>query len=92
MADLFAGTYARGAAAAAVSGEAWLAAMLEVEAALARACEHEGLIPPGSAAAIAAACEPAGFDLACLARDGGEHASVVVPLVRALRARLGDPL
>ena len=92
MADLFAGTYARGAAAAAVSGEAWLAAMLEVEAALARACENEGLIPPGSAAAIAAACEPTGFDLARLARDGGEHASVVVPLLAALRARLGDPV
>ncbi len=92
MADLFAGTYARGAAAAAVSGEAWLAAMLEVEAALARACENEGLIPPGSAAAIAAACEPTGFDLARLARDGGEQASVVVPLLAALRARLGDPV
>ena len=92
MADLFAGTYARGAAAAAVSGEAWLAAMLEVEAALARACENEGLTPRGSAAAIAAACEPTGFDLARLARDGGEHASVVVPLVAALRARLGDPV
>lgn len=92
MADLFAGTYARGPAAAAVSAEAWLAAMLEVEAALARASENEGLIPSGIAAAIAAACDPTGFDLARLARDGGEHASVVVPLVQALRGRVGDPI
>ena len=92
MADLFAGTYGRGAAAAAASGEAWLAAMLDVEAALARASEREGLIPPGAAAAIVAACDPAGFDLGGLARDGGEHASVVVPLVRTLRTRVGEPL
>jgi 3-carboxy-cis,cis-muconate cycloisomerase len=92
VADLFAGTYGRGAAAAAASGEAWLAAMLEVEAALAVACENAGLIPSGSAAAIAAACDPSGFDLTVLARDGGEHASVVVPLVRALRARVGSDL
>jgi 3-carboxy-cis,cis-muconate cycloisomerase len=66
--------------------------MLDVEAALARACEHEGLSPSGSAATIAAACDPAGFDLAALARNGGEHASVIVPLVRELRARVGEPV
>jgi len=92
VADLFAGTYGRGAAAAAVSGEAWLAAMLDVEAALARACEQEGLVPAGAAARIAAACDPAAFDLAALARDGGDHASVVVPLVWALRERVGESL
>ena len=92
MADLFAGTYARGAAAAAAASEAWLAAMLDVEAALARACEHEGLIPSGAADRILAACDPTGFDLVELAREGGEHASVVVPLVRALRIRVGEPI
>ena len=92
MADLFAGTYRRGAAAVATCGRAWLTAMLDVEVALARACEHEGLIPPGAAAAIAAACDPDAFDIAKLAGEGGEHASVVVPLVRALRARVGKPL
>jgi 3-carboxy-cis,cis-muconate cycloisomerase len=92
VADLFAGTYGRGAAAAAVSGEAWLLAMLEVEAALARACEREGLVPAEAAVRIAAACDPAGFDPAALARDGGDHASVVVPLVRVLRERVGEPL
>ena len=41
---LLAGIYARGAVAAQVSDEAWLQAMLDVEAALARACAAEGLI------------------------------------------------
>jgi 3-carboxy-cis,cis-muconate cycloisomerase len=66
--------------------------MLEVEAALARACEREGLVPAEAAAQIVAACDPAGFDLTELARDGGNHASVVVALVRVLRERVGEPL
>jgi 3-carboxy-cis,cis-muconate cycloisomerase len=92
LADLFAGTYRRGEAAVATRGQAWLAAMLDVEVALARACEREGLIAPGAAAAIAAACDPDALDVAKLAGEGGEHVSVVVPLVRALRARVGKPL
>ena len=50
---LFDALYARGPVAAQTDGRAWLAAMLDVEAALARACAAEGLIPAPSAEAIA---------------------------------------
>src|SRR4051812_36812832 len=87
---LFGGIYARGEVAAEVSDEAWLRAMLDVEAALARACAREGLIPEDAASRIAAACErPDGFDLAALGRGGGQHASPVVPLGAALREAVG---
>jgi 3-carboxy-cis,cis-muconate cycloisomerase len=88
VSGLFAGIYARGDAAACVSAGRWLAAMLEVEAALARACAAEGLIPPDAAERIAAACEPSGFDLDELAREAARHATPVIPLVAALRSRL----
>ncbi|MEA2126964.1 MAG: 3-carboxy-cis,cis-muconate cycloisomerase [Solirubrobacteraceae bacterium] len=69
MSDLFSGTYAR---AGAVTGELWLAALLEVEAALTPDVEIPG---------------PDAFDLTELAREGADHASVVVPLAAALRER-----
>jgi 3-carboxy-cis,cis-muconate cycloisomerase len=89
---LFAGTYARGGAAAQTDDAGWLQALLDVEAALARACASENLIPAEAAETIAAACRAPAFDAAALAREGGEHASVVVPLVRALRAAVGEDL
>lgn len=87
---LFDGTYARGAAAAAVSDGAWLRALLDVEAALARAGAATGAVPADAVARIAAVCRPERFDLDALARDGGQHASIIVPLVRALRGAVGD--
>lgn len=89
---LFAGIYARGGAAGAVSDEAWLGAMLEVEAALARACAREQLIPSAAADAIAAACRELDIDPCELGQEAAAHASPVVPLVRALRMRLGPEL
>ncbi|HWF35167.1 MAG TPA: lyase family protein [Solirubrobacteraceae bacterium] len=89
---LFSATYARGGAAAQSGDAAWLQALLDVEAALARACASEELIPAHAAEAIAAACRPERFDAAAIGREGGEHASVVVPLVRALREAVGDKL
>jgi 3-carboxy-cis,cis-muconate cycloisomerase len=86
---LFAGTYARGAAAERVSGAAWLQAMLDVEAALATACAQEGVIPVEAAEAIAATCDAERFDLAAIAREGANDASPVIPLVRALREVVG---
>src|SRR5829696_6336899 len=87
---LFGGTYARGDAAAAVGDAAWLAAMLDVEAALARACARDGLIPDDAAEAIAAACaRPQAFDLEAIGREAARHASPVVPLVAALRGAVG---
>ncbi|HST40205.1 MAG TPA: 3-carboxy-cis,cis-muconate cycloisomerase [Conexibacter sp.] len=86
---LFDGTYARGAAAQAVTDAGWLRALLDVEAALARAGAATGLVPADAAERIAAACAPERFDLAVLAREAGEHATVVVPLVRVLKAAVG---
>ncbi len=88
---LFGGLYARGGAAGQVSGEAWLQAMLDSEAALARACAREQLMSTTDAEAIAAACQAERFELAAIAEGAAEHASPVVALVRALRAAVGEP-
>jgi 3-carboxy-cis,cis-muconate cycloisomerase len=84
--DLFTPIFVPAAVQDAVSGAAWLRAMLDVEAALARAEAAEGVIPDGAAAAIAAA-SPDLSGLAVAARGAGNP---VVPLVKALRAAAGD--
>jgi 3-carboxy-cis,cis-muconate cycloisomerase len=88
---LFGGIYARGAVAAEVSDRAWLQAMLDVEAALARACAAESLIPGLAADEIAAACRADRFDMAALGRDAADSATPVVALVKALRAAVAEP-
>jgi 3-carboxy-cis,cis-muconate cycloisomerase len=88
---LFAGVYARGEVASELTDGAWLQAMLDVEAALARACSQEGLIGAESGERIAAACVARDFDLAALGREAAQHASPVVGLVAALRAAVGEP-
>ncbi len=87
--DLFAGTYARGHAADAVTAEAWVRAMVDAEAALAAACVVEGLISPQAGEAILCALQQAPFDADAIAAEAGEHATPVVPLVRELRERVG---
>ena len=67
-----------------------LAAMLWFEVALARAQANLGMIPAGAAESIAQAAIPEKFDAASLAREAREHATVAVPLVRALRARVRE--
>lgn len=74
---------------AAVSGSAWLEAMLEVERALASAGRVAGLVPADAAGVIVAACDPGAFDVEALAAEGRSVASPAEPLVRALRARVG---
>jgi 3-carboxy-cis,cis-muconate cycloisomerase len=73
----------------AVSDGAWLAAMLEAERALARAEASAGVIPAADADAIAAACEPAGYDVEAVCADGRRVGNPAEPLVRALRERVG---
>jgi 3-carboxy-cis,cis-muconate cycloisomerase len=72
----------------AVSGRAWLQAMLEAEGALAVAQGRVGLIPPDAAEAIASCCKKgpyAGlFDPEELGRKGRSQGNPVPPLVRAL--------
>ncbi|MGD1049486.1 MAG: lyase family protein [Solirubrobacteraceae bacterium] len=87
---LFDALYARGPVAAGVDGRAWLGAMLEVEAALARACAAEGLIPAASASVIADACDVDAFDLATIAAAAGESATPVIAIVATLREAVGE--
>jgi 3-carboxy-cis,cis-muconate cycloisomerase len=47
-------------------------------------------VPAAAAELIAAACRADRFDSAAIGRAGAEHASPVVPLVRALREAVGD--
>lgn len=72
-------------AAAATSDESFLAAMLEVEVALAASMAEHGGIPAAHAQSICAAADPAHFDvrsIALRARGGGNP---VIPLLADLR-------
>jgi 3-carboxy-cis,cis-muconate cycloisomerase len=85
---LFGGLFARGAAAAEVTDRTWLRAMLDAEAALARAQARAGLIAPETADAIGRACRPEAYDIEALGRATADTANPVVPLVRALREQV----
>jgi 3-carboxy-cis,cis-muconate cycloisomerase len=69
---------------------AWLQAMLDVEAALARAGTRAGLVPAEAAQAIAEQCRAEYFDVADLGRRAVASATPVVPLVRDLTARVPE--
>jgi 3-carboxy-cis,cis-muconate cycloisomerase len=73
----------------AVSGRAWVAAMLEAECALAVAEGRLGVIPAEAAEQIAAACNPEAFDPEQLGVEGRQAANPAEPLVRALRDAVG---
>ena len=79
---LFGGLFGRGAVA--VSDQDWLQAMLDTEAALARALERAGLAPAGSGSAVTAAATAAMFDTAELGRQAVLAGNPVPALVRAL--------
>jgi 3-carboxy-cis,cis-muconate cycloisomerase len=88
---LFDGVFARGGAAAEVDGAAWLRALLDAEAALARAHARAGLIPAAHAEAVARACVPERVDAAAVAAAAADGGNPVIPLVRELtRAVDGD--
>ncbi len=74
----------------ALGDSAWLAALLEVEAALARAEVAAGVIPEEAGEAIGAACRPESFDPSALAEESRAPGNPVEPLVRALREAVGD--
>ncbi|WP_247661961.1 3-carboxy-cis,cis-muconate cycloisomerase [Micromonospora sp. U21] len=63
-----------------------LQAMLDVEAALARAGAECGLLPAAAAEAIAGQCRAERYDLAALGRAADAAGNPVVPLVRELTA------
>jgi 3-carboxy-cis,cis-muconate cycloisomerase len=86
---LFDGVLARGGVRAAVGDEAWLQALLDVEAARARAQAAAGVIPADHAEAIAAACRPERYDIAALGEQAADVGNPATPLVRALRDEVG---
>ncbi|HET9141506.1 3-carboxy-cis,cis-muconate cycloisomerase [Actinophytocola sp.] len=80
-------------AAAGLGDAAWLAAMLEVEVALARAQARLGVVPAAAAATIASLAQAERFDLAALAVEARGAANPVVAVVRALTEQVAavDP-
>ena len=90
MTGLFDGTFARGPVAGVLTDEAWLRALLAVEAALARAAARLGLVPTTAADAVSAACaDPGGLDLARVVREASDAGNPVPPLVKVLQAAVG---
>lgn len=85
---LFDAVLARGAVTREVDDRSWLRAMLDVEAALARAGAVAGLVPAAAAADITAGCAGE-FDIAALGRAATQSGNPVVPLVRALEVAVG---
>jgi len=81
---LFDGLFGRGAVG--VSDPDWLQALLDAEAALARAAERAGLVPSGAGAAVTAAARAAEFDAAEIGRQAALTGNPVPALVRALSA------
>ncbi|MBB5943961.1 3-carboxy-cis,cis-muconate cycloisomerase [Xanthomonas sp. 3307] len=73
---------------AAFDDRARLQAMLDVEAALARAQARCGVIPASAAAPIAAACDAARYDVAALAAATALAGNPAIPLVKALTAQV----
>lgn len=69
-----------------------IAAMCEVELALAAEGEAQGLLPQGSAEAIAVALEPEPFDEAAIAADVAKGGNVAIPFVKQAKAMLPESL
>jgi 3-carboxy-cis,cis-muconate cycloisomerase len=80
---LFGGVFSRGAAD--TGSHAWLRAMLDTEAALARALERAGLAPAGTGAAVTAAAATAPFDPDALGQRAALAGNPVPGLVAELR-------
>src|SRR5512133_1811638 len=79
---LFSGVFGRGDVD--TGDQAWLAAMLDSEAALARALERAGLAPAGAGAAVTQAANAGTIDAADLGRRAALTGNPVPALVRAL--------
>ena len=87
---LFDATFARGGVADAVSDDAWFRALLDVEAALARAAARTGLVPGSAADAVTAACaEPVRLDVGAVVDRAADAGNPVPSLVRVLQAAVG---
>ena len=74
----------------AVSDRAWLQGMLDAERALAKAGAAVGVVPDEAVSRIDQACREELFDSARLADEGRRVGNPAEPLVRKLRAAVGD--
>jgi 3-carboxy-cis,cis-muconate cycloisomerase len=70
------------------SDRAKLGRMLKVESALAAAEAAAGAIPRGAAGPIAAACNPARFDLEAIGQAARASGNIAIPLVKALTSQV----
>src|SRR5689334_22366574 len=87
---LFAGVFSRGDVASEVDDDAWLQAMLDVEAALARAAARAGVVSDAAAAGVVAVARAELFDAVQLGLDAAATGTPVLPLVDALRAKVPE--
>ena len=83
---LFGGVFDRGGAR--TDDTAWLQAMLDAEAGLARALERAGLAPAGSGQAVTAAAQAGNFDVGELGKLAALTGNPVPALARALARRV----
>jgi len=83
---LFGGVFARGGVEA--DDVAWLQAMLDTEAALARALEQAGMVPAGAGEAVTAATRAANFDIDELGELAALTGNPVPGLARELARRV----
>ena len=72
------------------SDRASLQAMLDFEAALARAEAQAGVIPASAASMIESACAVHRFDVPALAREAANAGNLVIPLIRQLTAHVRE--
>lgn len=91
-AGLFEGTLARGAVRERLTDAAWLAALIEVEAALARSAAAAGVISADDAAGVVDVCQRLVVPIAELSAEAAASGNPVVPLVVRLRAAAGPDL
>jgi 3-carboxy-cis,cis-muconate cycloisomerase len=83
---------ARGGVADEVSGRAWLQALLDFEAGLARAQARERVITDEQAEAIVAACAIEHFDVAEIGAGAAEIGNPAGAVVKALKAAVDAPV
>jgi len=93
ISSLLAPMFSSGPMRAVCDDVAYLQAMLDFEAALARAEAAIGVIPQSAAAPIGQACKAGAFDLAGLAEAATRSGNLAIPLVKALTTALAkaDP-
>jgi len=87
---LFGPLFSADAVSAAFDDTATIQAMLDVEAALARAEAKVGLIPQSAVAPIAAACNAERYDIDALGRAAALAGNTAIPLVKALTQAVGS--